>query len=85
MFFILHSIFEVKPLIFLSLLEAFDNNLCFNTLQKLQRGEQAVIQEYSFKKHSRLGNLLVFVKADDFLYIPYLVLLIQLLNYLQLF
>ena len=43
---------------FSSLLEAFDDNHCHNTLEKLKRGEQAVVQEYSFKTHSRLVSLL---------------------------
>ena len=45
-------------LAFSSLVEAFDDNHCCNTLKKLQRGEQAVVQEYSFKTHSRLVSLL---------------------------
>ena len=35
---------------------AFDDHLCLETLKKLHRNEQTIIQEYSFKKNTRYMN-----------------------------
>jgi len=54
--------------------EAFDDNHCHNTLEKLKRGEQAVVQEYSFKTHSREPEYKTVYPADVILFEGILVL-----------
>ncbi|XP_065067837.1 uridine-cytidine kinase 2-like [Rhopilema esculentum] len=43
---------------------AFDDSLCLKTLKSLLRGEQAVIQKYSFKNHSRETDYSIVHPAD---------------------